>query len=105
MKLLMILVLTFYGSLLLAEEQKVSADEQKVCIVAKGAKGAEKIRKTLEKYDCQKGDILYIRGPEKTLTAAHACIIETIKAQASANVCEYRGSVRDERKKGVKTFL
>ena len=111
MKLLMILVLTFYGCLLLAEERKVGTfvvpdPEQKVCGITQVPDrykkiNPEKIRQSLITNNCKIHDILYIRGQNPRFImamAAHACIIETIKAPATSFIiCEYRGLVRDAR--------
>jgi hypothetical protein len=73
---------------------------QKVCPIDKAERGIEKISKSISQNNCQKGDLLYIRGTLKIMrTAVHVCDMETIKIQQAAVICEYIGEVRKEREK------
>lgn len=93
-------VYLFLASLMFTSQASFASVEQKVCPIDKAEKGVEKISKTIAQNNCQKGDLLYIRGTGKIMrTAVHVCDMETIKIQQAAVICEYIGEVRKERKK------
>lgn len=74
-------------------------EEQKVCSISVNKKNVD-IPKLIKEANCQKGDILYIKGTLTIVrTAAHVCVIDTLKIQTAGLICEYAGFIREKRRK------
>jgi len=94
------LVYLFLASLMLTPQASFASVEQKVCAVYfKKNMNVEKMRSTIDEFNCEKGDVLYIRAEKNMMgIAAHVCVLETLISDRSGILCEYRGEVREGRR-------